>query len=377
MGFVECFTCGSQVSAKAIFCPCCGVSSRQVATPESAASHLDYLDGWRGVAILTLLVGHFLPVPGINLGTLGVDFFFVLSGWLMTRLLFVKHTPIDIFYRRRIARILPAHLVFIVFICLTYVVLGRVVSVSETFSALVFVNNYGGGIERYTVMPFGHIWSLSVEEHSYVLLSLLAVLSRRTATSGKFALGMAALACVAFAIEYSLLFAGPKLRFDQFLHTEVAGFGIFASGFVLLLLRERREIKFPKIAVPLLVLFGVVLQWWSVPLLIQSIIGVGALAIAVNLLPYTPGLLRSALAWKPLCLMGQWSFSLYLWQQPFYEWARNANGPTWLALLCAFAAGLTSYYFVEKPVREFLNRTWGVAIPPQKSFREIPPPNKV
>ena len=70
----------------------------------------DYLDGWRGLAIVLLLADHFFPVPGINFGALGVNFFFVLSGWLMTHLLFVQLTPIDVFYRRRIARIVPAHL---------------------------------------------------------------------------------------------------------------------------------------------------------------------------------------------------------------------------------------------------------------------------
>ena len=70
-------------------------------------SNLPFLDGWRGVAIVMLMIGHFAPVPGIDFGTIGVNFFFVLSGLLMSRILFVDAVPIPTFYRRRIARIFP------------------------------------------------------------------------------------------------------------------------------------------------------------------------------------------------------------------------------------------------------------------------------
>lgn len=79
-------------------------------------NHVGHLDGWRGLAIATLLVGHFFPVPGINFGTVGVNLFFVLSGLLMGRLLFEKQEPISRFYRRRIARIIPAHVAFLLII---------------------------------------------------------------------------------------------------------------------------------------------------------------------------------------------------------------------------------------------------------------------
>src|SRR5438552_18950079 len=83
-------------------------------------THIPYLDGWRGLAIVLLLIGHFFPVPGINFGAVGVNLFFVLSGYLMGGLLFVDHTPIPKFYRRRIARILPAHLFFLACIVLVF-----------------------------------------------------------------------------------------------------------------------------------------------------------------------------------------------------------------------------------------------------------------
>ncbi len=326
---------------------------------ELASGHLDFLDGWRGMAIALLLIGHFFPLPGINLGTLGVNFFFVLSGWLMTRLLFVQRMPIDVFYRRRISRIVPAHLVFIGIVVLAFVLGGRAIDARETLAAVFFLNNYILPADGHAAMPFGHIWSLSVEEHAYVLLSLLAVLSRSTGLRGTWLVGAAAATCAGFAFGYSRVHAGQMLEFRDWLHTEVAAWGIFASGFLLLWLRSHRPRVLPAVAVPALVLLGMALHWWSVPPVVQKLAGVGALALAVNLLPQAPEWLRRALSARPLRLLGLWSFSLYLWQQPFYLWSGRPGAPAWLGLVLAFGAGISSYYLLERPVRRYLNRHWG------------------
>jgi len=98
-------------------------------------THFDYLDGWRGVAVILLLIGHFMPVPGINLGRVGIDFFFVLSGLLMTRLLFIQKTPLPLFYRRRIARIFPAIIVFMVIMMAALLVSGTPILWHDVVSA--------------------------------------------------------------------------------------------------------------------------------------------------------------------------------------------------------------------------------------------------
>src|SRR5437660_1401941 len=115
-------------------------------------THLNYLDGWRGLAIGCLLVGHFFPVPGINLGAIGVNLFFVLSGLLMGRLLFLRETPIALFYRRRVSRIFPAHLTFLVLVGTAYWALGIEIQWGELFRALLFVNNYSVGMPSQNEM---------------------------------------------------------------------------------------------------------------------------------------------------------------------------------------------------------------------------------
>ena len=63
--------------------------------PRNGPAHIGYLDGWRGMAILLVLIGHFYPIKAMNLGTLGVDLFFVLSGRLMADILFVQKAKLN------------------------------------------------------------------------------------------------------------------------------------------------------------------------------------------------------------------------------------------------------------------------------------------
>src|ERR1044071_1561851 len=102
--------------------------------------HLDYLDGWRGLAITFLLIGHFFRVPGMGFAVMGVALFFVLSGYLMGQLLFIKNTALDVFYRRRIARIIPAHLFFIACVIAFHLATHGPIDWSATGAALFFVN---------------------------------------------------------------------------------------------------------------------------------------------------------------------------------------------------------------------------------------------
>jgi len=323
-------------------------------------THVEYLDGWRGLAIFTLLIGHFFPVPGINFGTVGVNLFFVLSGLLMGGLLFEKKEPISRFYRRRVARIVPAHATFIFLITISYFALDLPFSFVEFASALLFINNYipptdGPG---NALMPFGHIWSLSVEEHSYVILSIVAIVSRRRLFSSSSAIGLLVIASASCAVYYQWL-NPPKLAFSEWLHTEVAAYGLLCTAFWVSSGRPMPSRFTSHSLAPILLITGIVLHWWSTPLVIQQLIGVLCFVGAICVLSTTKGWFASALSWSPLRKLGLWSYSLYLWQQPFYLWSHSEQGPSaWIALCAALFCGLISYYFVEQPVRIYLNTNW-------------------
>jgi peptidoglycan/LPS O-acetylase OafA/YrhL len=327
------------------------------------SQNIPYLDGWRGLAIALLLVGHFLPVPGINLGRLGVHLFFVLSGLLMARILFVKPVPLGLFYKRRIARVFPSVWVFLLAIIAGFGLLGRPTSWSESFAAATFMNNYFTGKPAAAVMPFGHIWSLSVEEHSYVILSLVALAVRARWVRAAPVVGGLALCCAVTAVAYWATYKGEQLGFDRWLRTEVAGYGIFVSSFILLCLKGRMPVRLPWALFGALVAIGVGAHWWSMPLPVTAVVGVGAFALAINLLPAAPPLLQAALSLRPLRQLGIWSFSIYIWQQPFYLYLKHG----WASAGLALATGIAGYYLLERPARSWLNRTWSrpQAVPSQ------------
>jgi peptidoglycan/LPS O-acetylase OafA/YrhL len=325
--------------------------------------HIPYLDGWRGLAIAFLMIGHFFPIPGINLGAAGVTLFFVLSGFLMSKILYIDKVPLPIFYRRRIARILPSVVVMLIVVAVFYLAAGRPISSYELLSAATFTNNYFVSRELWT-MPIGHIWSLSVEEHAYVLLSLVALSCRARKTSGLAELRTIAGACATIAVVYWFAFGKNKVP-GLWLHTEVAAFGIMVSGFLLLAFHGRRS-TLPSFAIPLLVALGLCAYWWSVVPPATLLIGAGAFALALNMLDRSPGLFRTALEFRVLRQMGIWSYSLYLWQQPFYMLVKREGFPAPLALACSLAVGIFAFYVVENPARIWLNRvlTAKVELPP-------------
>jgi peptidoglycan/LPS O-acetylase OafA/YrhL len=319
---------------------------------------IPYLDGWRGLAICALLIGHFFPVPGINFGQLGVNLFFVLSGFLMSKILFIDNVPIRTFYQRRFSRIFPALYFFIISTVFIYFTNGHWIDFSETAAAASLLINYFPGSPGNAVMPFGHIWSLCVEEHSYIVLSLTALSARAAYVSAKVSVVSLTFIFAFIGILYWATYMGAHLSFDRLIHSEVAAFGIFASASLVLFLHRKNLSQVPSFIAPLLIFLGCVAHWWSVPVPFQLVFGVGAFAVAVNLLETAPSWLLAILSTSALRQLGFWSFSIYIWQQPFYLAVGRLEMPGWLGILLGLTCGVTSFYLIEEPARHYINRLW-------------------
>lgn len=325
-------------------------------------AHVKTLDGWRGVAVLSLLIGHFFPYWRLSLGLFGVNLFFVLSGLLMAQLLFQKQTPIDLFYKRRIARIFPTLFVFITTVLVVYGVAGWPISGRETFGAVALVRNYypvGFG----NAVPFDHTWSLSVEEHAYIVLSAIALASRCTRLSARWAVLMVIAVAVVMAAWYSLTYAGADLHAERLIRSEVSVFGIFCSALLVIHFDGKTKPALPAWVFPALALLALTMHYHTVPRFFTLAVGVAALAVLVNGLDQAPAWMQWLLSTRPLRQLGVWSYSLYLWQQPFYVMKDKHVLSAPLAFLCAVLTGVLSYYLVEKPARASLNRRWRPAQP--------------
>jgi peptidoglycan/LPS O-acetylase OafA/YrhL len=203
------------------------------------------------------------------------------------------------------------------------------------------------------------------------LLSLAALLVRRTRlVPVPVILGAAAL-CAACGLWYWSRSSGPALDFGLWLHTEVAAYGIFLSSGLLLLLRNRQLPVLPWPLFPIMLGAGIALHWWSIAAPIRTFLGVGLFALAINLLRGAPTVIKSVLSMRLLRQLGIWSFSIYLWQQPFYLAAHHNELAPLMALVLAIAVGIFSFYFIEQPIRAYLNGYKGVK---QDRGREKQPP---
>jgi peptidoglycan/LPS O-acetylase OafA/YrhL len=324
------------------------------------------LDGWRGLAILLVLGEHFAGTPT---GRLGVEVFFVLSGMLMAKVLFHDRVPIRTFYQRRIARVFPTFYLYVATVAIVGWLAHADFSRTHLLYTATFTRSYlpPGTSIWSDLLPLGHIWSLNVEEHAYVVLSLVAIL---TATALRKSvvwwLGALALACLVMGWWYSR--QPQPAGTPTALHTEVAAFGLMASAALAHGLRGRRVHPWLAGAVLALTLACVLLthRFNQGQLAYRLLVYVAVplmLALSVNVLHAAPAWVLRVLSAPWLTWFGVCSFSLYLWQQPFYRLQASIQLEPVLALAMATAVGAASFYGFEQPVRLWI-RGWGRRAPP-------------
>ncbi|NPU63460.1 acyltransferase [Bradyrhizobium sp. 83012] len=335
-------------------------------------SSTDYrpdIDCLRAFAVISVIAFHY-DIPPFRSGYVGVDVFFVISGFLITRIIHDEASAgtfsFAAFYRRRARRILPAAFAML---CATLVGASLILLPQETVSVaqqavavLTFSSNIlfwsqqsyfdGAAIAK----PLLHTWSLGVEEQYYVLFPALAL--------AVFALRRAQmLAILAAACAVSFLLCVVQTRMQP------------AAAFYLLPARAWQ------------LALGALLAVEALPALrserlriAATTLGWIALGASVNifsprtLYPGTAALLpclgTAAVIWgkpalprtvlmlaRPMMAVGLWSYSLYLWHWPVVSFATAIWGPPGsainkLALLCGCTTlALASFYLIEQPAR--------------------------
>ena len=331
----------------------------------AGASRLPSLDGLRAISIAFVLIGHLSGTRGflrLELGVgdyahLGVTIFFVISGFLITRLMLSEYSrngcvSLRLFYARRSLRLLPASYAFIT--CISLLWLAGVVhfQARDFWHAVTYTMNY---------LPdrswqFGHLWSLSVEEQFYLIWPCTFVLL------GPRRAGWAVVAGILFgpvARSCAWLFLRGTPDYNLELFPTVAD-GL-AMGCLLAMVRDWLERKSwylrlfqPAHSTALVTLILLVNRYegYTVVAVFGTSIVNLSLAILIHRCVYLPGdLIGRILNWGPVAFVGVLSYSLYLWQQPFI----NRNSSAWINefpqnLIFAIAAALCSFWLVEKPI---------------------------
>jgi len=301
--------------------------------------HLPAIDGLRAIAVLSVVAYH----AGAPAGFVGVDVFFVISGYLITGILLDRPALVE-FYARRARRILPAaFLCVLVTLALSFALLPSAGDVARSaasaglFVANVFFQHATGDYwsDSADTMPLLHLWSLSVEEQFYLLWPLVLLAGRRW---------LPWVAALSLALFAWWSYADPSAAFYQMPARawELAAGGLIAAGYV-------RSVRF---GLPLVLLACLVPMphWAAAPV---AVLGSTFLIASIH-----AGRSVRVLEARPLVYVGLISYSLYLWHWPLLAIDRAtrvgvAPLETRLALVAiAFVLAVLSYRYVETPFRK-------------------------
>jgi peptidoglycan/LPS O-acetylase OafA/YrhL len=337
----------------------------------SDAKRIHYLDGWRGLAILGVLTDHFISARVINFGRFGVEMFFVLSGMLMAEILFFRRTNLKAFMLRRFSRTYPA--LFVAVVCIF--LFARATHLFRfdfpTFlSCITSTYNYFSIYAHHNKFV-DNLWSLCIEEHTYLMLMVIAF-GQRTWGANPFAI-IVALICIFCAngiIQTAYL---HREYFQVYWRTDVRAASILIGTATALYFKDNIKVRqdFPVY----LLLLGVALNIDRVPDEIKYTIGTLAIALGLVTLRKAPAALLKFLASKQLTAIGMISYSVYLWQQPFAQVSAHSklvmHAEKMLFLVVIFIIGYLSYRFIENPARDYLNKLWNTQ---SKSVRLVDTP---
>ncbi|MCB1249063.1 MAG: acyltransferase family protein [Acidimicrobiales bacterium] len=352
--------------------------------------HFPALDGLRGVAVAAVVLYH----GGFTLfghkvaegGFLGVDAFFVLSGYLITGLLLAEwrehgRLALGSFWAHRARRLLPA-----LFGCLLLVSVYAVWALppdalqslrGEMLASEFYVANWWfifrdvGYFNQFLVSPVRHLWSLAIEEQFYLIWPLVVLFVLRRWDRARAVMWTAlimALASMAWMTTLYLNGAGlDRVYYGTDTRLQSLGVGalLAAAAREGLVVRGRQsQVLLNVLAVVSSVVLA--LAWSQTPGTSEWLYtgGFCALAVLVSIVILAvtqdraaPNPVAAVLSWRPLCWLGLISYGVYLYHWPIMVWLDPArtglSGNTLLAVQIAvtLVVATASYYLIEMPIR--------------------------
>ena len=360
--------------------------------PPSRDSSIGYrpaLDGIRAVAVLAVIAYH-LGYGRVRGGFLGVDVFFVLSGYLITSLLLSEHArtgAIDLvaFWYRRARRLLPALFLMLIVVSIWIGISSPAFELEMRREDILWTLFYGANwhyiatgqdyfAQFASASPLRHTWSLAIEEQFYVAWPLIVGTAlwlgrRRPAVVGAICVAGIALSVAAMAALYdpgdpSRAYYGTDTRMHELLVGALLAVVLHSyAGKRAMVLAARAA---PALAVAaglgLVVMFARLsdtdaLYYRGVSLLVA--LEAAALVWSVEVAPRS--IAARVLSLRPVAWVGRISYGLYLWHWPVILAVTARRGPFWLLpgsfglngerLALTFAIATASFYLLEQPIR--------------------------
>jgi peptidoglycan/LPS O-acetylase OafA/YrhL len=340
----------------------------------SAIKYRPDIDGLRAIAV-TSVVAYHCGLGWFRGGFVGVDIFFVISGYLIGSLVYKeirgRSFRISKFYGRRAKRILPALFGVLMFSYVAATLLlsplemkdfarGALATIASSSNILFWLKS-GYFAANADQNPLLMTWSLGVEEQFYVIFPLLMLLLRRLQERALFAI-IAGLALLSFVLSI----AGTPIRPDATFYLLPTRAWELAAGILLAMLEANRRhapSKLPAAAMDGISLIGLALMGVAIFTFSTSTPFPGYAALlpvvgTVLIIAARQGIVNRLLSWQPFVFVGLISYSWYLWHWPLLSFARicsDSGISTAVAItlsLVSFACAVLSWRFIEQPFRK-------------------------
>lgn len=337
------------------------------------------IDGLRALAVIAVVVYHaqFALSGGIALsgGFIGVDVFFVISGYLITGILMKQAEGEGIsiwdFYAKRTRRILPALLVVVLCTTVTawiYMLPSQLEAFGQSaLGALGFVSNIVFAFEdaynadASELKPLLHTWSLGIEGQFYLIFPLIVLLFVKTRV-GDYALGI-----IVVGLGVSLLYAEAMSQVDQirnFFLLPSRAWQLLAGAVLAILevqMQGRRSETLLGTAMPsvglILVFYAIV--FFDDEMLLPALLSAIPVAGAMLMIWFArPGeMVTDLLSSRPVAYVGRISYSFYLWHFSIFAFLRITGefediGGKLAAIALSGGLAVVTYHFVERPFRD-------------------------
>jgi peptidoglycan/LPS O-acetylase OafA/YrhL/lysophospholipase L1-like esterase len=349
------------------------------------------LDGIRALAVLAVM-GYHARVEALRGGFIGVDVFFVLSGYLITALLVAEHArtgriAVRAFYARRARRLLPALLLLLLGVAAYSSFVAspgdRGAIRADALASLFYVQNWHliwSGSSYFAAYaapsPLRHLWSLAIEEQFYLvwpltLLLLLRVVKARTwllvGVMGAAAVASAALMARIYhpAFDPSRVYYGTDTRAFELLIGALLAVVLRRVGSAITRAGEWLEVAglgAGAVLVAVAVRTSDTSGWpYRGGFLMIALCTAVVVASVVHA---DTGLLRRLLSWSPLRATGRISYGLYLWHWPVFLWLDpdhtgwHGTGLLAIRFAATFTIAVISYAVVERPIRSGVSPIW-------------------
>ena len=334
-----------------------------------------YIDGLRAIAVLAVLFFH--ADIGCRGGYVGVDVFFVISGYLITGLILKDldggQFQVVKFWERRVRRILPAVAVVILsclaagwflFLPQGFKELGESVSAQAMLASNIYfwIKSYAGSgyFERAAeVKPLLHTWSLAVEEQFYLLFPFLLIALKRFSRKS-IVPGILLLCCISFSLSVCCSYLYPPANF-YFLPTRA--WELLLGSFLAAIPAQRASTRWLaeslSIAGLLAILCAVFFYGPDTRFPgVSALLPCAGAALIIWANDQTLTCVGKLLATRPAVFIGLISYSLYLWHWPMLVFAKYwhfypiSRSQRMLLLLASMALAILSWRFVETPFRK-------------------------